>query len=209
MQTVPNDNQGKWTYYQISEARKQLQTYYSDQQNQQMTRLIGFVIGLFALLQLTTTAKESWFVNAFPYFSRIIEVTSFLPCSVVVALVEICFLCFWKVGFLFAGTAIIMYFIFRTIFRYSLYGNMACNIMTIKDYEVKEFRNNVEYNELLAFNTLLSRTVYNEKPIFGLPASWFFGLAKDPKYPSHERCGIALCISISVLTSLLLLLFLW
>jgi hypothetical protein len=191
-----DDKQGKWTYYQISEARKQLQTYYSDQQNQQMTRLIGFVIGLFTLLQLTQLSKSYPLRNVFPSFPHVIGAT-YAP-----------FWDFLKVLFLFFGVSLILFFILRTIFRYSLYGSMASWVMNVKDYEVKKYRNNVEYNEMLAFNVILSQGVYKDGHIFGLPANWFFNL-NDPTCPSHENYGIALYIIISAITSLLLLLFLW
>jgi hypothetical protein len=126
MLTTPSnasDNQGKLTY-QISEARKQLQTYYSDQQNQQMTRLIGFVIGLFTLLQLAQESRNLALSSVFP------NVTIFnMPKYAI----------YWdplKVVFLFLGVSLILYFILRTIFRYALYGNMACWVMNINYVDI-------------------------------------------------------------------------
>jgi len=210
MLTTPstaNGNQGKWSYYQISEARKQLQTYYSDQQNQQMTRLIGFVIGLFTLLQLTQSSKSSPLSSVFPYFPSVIEAT-YAP-----------FWDFLKVVFLFFGVSLILFFILRTIFRYALYGNMACWVMNINYGDIMKNKDKWSgCNEMFAFNYSLSleiyRTARTTARIFGIvPANWFFHFVdkdkKDTEHPSHEKCGHVFCIFISALTSLLLLLFLW
>jgi hypothetical protein len=201
MLTTPstaNDNHGKWTYYQISEARKQLQTYYSDQQNQQMTRLIGFIIGLFTLLQLTQSSKSSPLSSVFPHFPRVIEAT-YGP-----------FWDFLKVVFLFLGVSLILYFILRTIFRYALYGNMASWVMNIKYDEVMEHKDKGGCNEMYAVNHALSEKIYRDTHIFWIfPANWFFKVDEDTEYPSREKCGYAVCMFISMVTSLLLLLFLW
>jgi hypothetical protein len=190
------DNQGKWTYYQIADARKSIQSYYADQQSQQGTRLVGFVIGLFTLLQLTQAYKNSALRNVFPSFNNAFQ-THY---SVLFDL--------WKTVFLFIGVSIIMYFILRTVFRYSLYGKMACNVMTISDEAVLKHQKEEEYNELLAFNVEISESVYDKGNVFGISASWFLTL-HNKKHPSKERNGEALCAVIAIIITLLLLLFLW
>jgi hypothetical protein len=188
---MANDNQSKWSYYQIAEARKALQNYYTDQQNQQGTRLIGFVIGLFTLLQLTQTSKNSPLSGVFPNFPKIINVTlcPLLSDSL-------------KVVFLFVGTAFIIFFILRTIFRYALYGTMASYIMTVNNYDIKGC------NEMYALNLAISKDFYTYKTVFGLHARYFLTVG-DKEYPHREWEGVAILASISIFITFLLLLFLW
>jgi hypothetical protein len=55
---MANEIEPQWEPNQIREARKTLLKHYTAQQNSQGTRLIGFVAGLFVLLQLTQTSKS-------------------------------------------------------------------------------------------------------------------------------------------------------
>jgi hypothetical protein len=81
--------------------------------------------------------------------------------------------------------------------------------MNIKDEDVSKCENNGGCNEMYVFNYVLLTRVYTDGHIFAkIPANWFFIIGNDG-YPSHEKLGYALCISISILSSFLLLLFLW
>jgi hypothetical protein len=211
MPSTAKDNQGKWTYTQISEARKQLQTYYSDQQNQQMTRLLGFVVGLFTLLQVTQSSKSSPLSSVFPHFPSASIKARYAPFWLRIGWLSPAENWdFLKVVFLFLGVSLILYFILRTIFRYALYGNMASWVMNIKYDNVMEYKDKGGCNEMYALNHALSEKIYDDANIFWIfPANWFFKVDEDTKYPSREKCGYAVCMFISIVTSLLLLLFLW
>ena len=190
------DNQIKWSYYQISEARKAVQTYYADQQSQQGARLVGFVIGLFTLLQLAQASKNLRLSGVFPNFPKVIEA------------INAPFWDFLKVLFLLAGTTIIMFFIFRTIFRYSLYGVMASQVFIVKESEIEKYKQDSDYNELHAFNQVVAVDAYKNKKVFWLPARWFMSL-DDKECPICERTGSTILAGASFLLSIILLIFLW
>jgi hypothetical protein len=188
---MANKNQYNWTPHEVAEARKALLSYYADEQNIQVTRLIGFVVGLFTLLQLALVSKVP----------KIMEVTGFLP-----------WFWNWKDLFLFIGTAIILYFILRVIFRYSFFGYLSSNlfIVTVDDAKTVAAENNYEskLNEFLAFNLATTRKVYEDTKLFWLPSNLFF-TAGDKKCPSRERWGVKILAIISVVLTFLIIYFLW
>jgi hypothetical protein len=69
------EDEVKWTDTQIAEARKALLKHYTDQQNGQITRLVGFAIGLFTLLQLSQALSDRALSQVFPNFPSFIQFT--------------------------------------------------------------------------------------------------------------------------------------
>jgi hypothetical protein len=192
----------------MTKLRKQeaaLLSQYTAQQNGQGTRLIGFVVGLFTLLQLTQALDQSALSRIFPNFISFLQLTA--PWGD-----------FLKVLFLFMGTWVILYFILRSIFRFSVYGHLSSAAMYVTEEEAEEVvvdysknsKNPEKYKKLAvwAINIAVARIVYDKK-VWRLPACWFASLPKDPKYPNCYKKGFGFLSAFSFVVAFLLLLFLW
>ena len=192
----------------FEKAKHSLLSHHTAQQNSQATRLIGFVAGLFVLLQLTQTSKLYELTNVFPNFPTIIV---FGDSPVLWD--------FLKVVFLFMGTWAILFFILRAIFRYAVFGKIAFSAMWVtmddakvfvRDYTRKEKKNPVEFEfrEIWVLNQAASKKVYHEKIYLILPAKWFLKFA-SPECPSREIIGYLFIGAVAFILAFKLLLFLW
>jgi hypothetical protein len=202
------DDEVKWTDTQIAEARKALLKHYTDQQNGQITRLVGFAIGLFTLLQLSQTLSDRALSQVFPNFPIFIQFTISWEGDVL------------KVIFLFVATWAILYFILRSIFRFAYYGHLSSEILyttedeaknVVHDEAVRVKRQQAEFaqREIWALSTATARRLYDKKKIYGLPAKWFFSLQVHPNYVKCDNQGFRVLLLISLALAFLLLLFLW
>ena len=103
----------------ISDERSILLSHYSDQQHSQATRLIGFVAGLFALWTLTAVVLRLRLSSIFPSFPTIPMITEWVL-SPDLWIVDLS-----KVIFLYLGTAFILCFILRSIFRFVIFAHFT------------------------------------------------------------------------------------
>lgn len=206
---IPDEvNFGK---HEIAEARKAILSHYTAQQNGSVTRLVGFVIGLFTLLQLAQALGDKAFSKIFGNFPSLIQFT--LPWEGDVL----------KTLFLFFGTWIILYFIVRSISRFAVYGYLSSQIMyvtegdakdVIKDEAKRTNKKSSEFNDLgiWALSTATLRSLYDAKTMkiyYLVPVKWFFSLPSHPKYPNREKTGFGVLLIVSWFFAFLLLLFLW
>jgi hypothetical protein len=106
------EDEVKWTDTQIAEARKALLKHYTDQQNGQITRLVGFAIGLFTLLQLSQALSDRALSQVFPNFPSFIQFTMSWEGDVL------------KVTFLFIATWAILYFMLFCILYYAQFSDL-------------------------------------------------------------------------------------
>jgi hypothetical protein len=215
------ENQPFWELDRSAEARRALLSHYTAQQNGQVTRLVGFVIGLFTLLQLSQALGDKALNQIFRNVPGFIQFTMPWIGDVL------------KTLFLFFGTWIILYFILRAIFRFAFYGYLTSEVMIVTDEEAvkavedeakekvkregkaqdqeeikKEFKK-FKDREIWALNTATLRHEYDGKKIYYVPAKWFFALPYAPKYPNREKTGIIFLLIVSFVLAFLLLLFLW
>ena len=183
----------------FKKAQETLLGYYGNLQSLQGTRLIGFVAGLFTLLQLAQYSGDHF--DAFN-----IDWGFDLNFSSILGYV--------KIFLLFLGCLIILYFILRTIYRYCLYGYLPSKIITarkeeaeqvLKDWEGKKHTSSALY----ALNTSIFRKVHSEK-VFGIKSYYFYSvLDPKPEYQGNKSAGVKRLAGLAVVVSFLLILFLW
>lgn len=193
----------------VIETKKTLFQHYTALQHSQAVRLVGFVTGLFTLLGLTKVADNLRFSQIFSNFPTIIllddspQVWDFL-----------------KVTFLFIGVSILMFFILRTIFRFSVFGNMNSKVATVtsenlrqvvRDYATDEKTvQECEEKILWVCEMATSRLAKITKIYWFLPASLFLHHKdKDSKYTCNTTIGHLFLIGLSVFISSTLILFFW
>lgn len=204
------DNLWKGKEDDIEKARHELLSHFTAIQNNQGTRLIGFVAGLFVLLQLTQTSKAYLLATIFHSFPTI---TVLGDASL-----------FWlwdslKVAFLFAGTWAVLFFVLRTIFRYSVFGKMSSYAIWVTKDDAKDFvrayakaKNmkpvEFEFRKTWVLAEAAAKKVYHETIYWKLPARWFLGFGL-PGCPPCENKGYYFSSAVSSVLTILLILFLW
>lgn len=192
----------------FKKAQETLLGYYSDLQDSQVTRLIGFVVGLFALLQLAQYSDGSTH-----------EFSRYLAFSLNLSSIFVDF----KVAVLFTGSSIILYFILRAIFRYSLFGYLPSKIITARKEEAEQVLadwkecENFKGKEhpssaLYALDTSIFRKVHdndNDK-VLGIIKSYYLYSVWDPKkkYQGNERAGKVRLVFLALVLSGVLIAFL-
>ena len=192
----------------LSEASKTLLEHYTDLQTSQSTRLIGFVAGLFALLQLTLTASTSGANQIFA--NTKIPVLTDWALSLSPWIGEIL-----KASILLVGTSGILFFIVRTILRYAIYGYMAFGVIGMSEDSVRQFlfKSDIDKSptELRVLDTAVTREVHATKKAFLVPANLIVSVSKlHPKeFPNRTKRGYIYLGILSLFLSVLLLLLVW
>jgi hypothetical protein len=196
------------TEAKLSEARNTLLKHYTDLQTAQGTRLIGFVAGLFALLQLTLTASTSGASQIFA--NTKIPVLTDWVLSLPSLLGEV-----MKAIVLLVGTSGILFFIVRTILRYAVYGHIAYGVISISEDDMRQFlyKSDVDKSatELSILDGAVTRYVHTKKKAFLVPANLIVSVSKShPKdFPNKTKRGYIYLGLLSLFFSILLLLLLW
>jgi len=183
----------------FKKAQETLLGYYGNLQSLQGTRLIGFVAGLFTLLQLAQYSGDRF--HAFNInWGFDLNFSSILGD--------------FKIILLFSGCVIILYFILRTIFRYCLYGYLPSKIITARKEDAEQVLGDWKGKEptssaLYALNTSIFRKVHDAK-VFGIKSYWFYSVL-DPieKYQGKKGYGEKLLAIFAFVISGLLIAFLW
>jgi hypothetical protein len=219
MEDVPNVFGLCWNNEDFESARKELLAHYTAQQNGQSSRLLGMVVGLFTLLQLTQLMKNSPLGEIFTSFPAISPYLS--P--------------YWtdllKVIFLSAGVWLVLLFLLRSIFRFSVYGHMASSIIgiskektkftivclakTVERQRVEKDRsetidhviNHFKCCPIGALHVAVSKEVHG-KLAFGLPLKLFLP-TDNYLCPNRENIGYIALGLLAVFLTVLFLLFLW
>jgi hypothetical protein len=162
----------------FEDGKKTLIEFYSEMQSALGTRLIGFVVGLFALLQLVQFSKSARLGEIFPIFKNWQDFGSQ-----------------WKFIFLFIGVLILMVYIVRTIFRYAVYGRFMIKVL---EQNIVQIGSNESATNKI--HTLVMSKMSNQKLYWIFPSSWFLAGSRR-----SNICGwfVSLIISL-VLTGFLL-----
>ena len=191
-----------WDDQEIEETRKTLLSYYTSLQGSQSTRLIGFVAGLFTLLQLAQVAKTSAFGLIFPNINFGLYLPPF-------------WMEFLKFLPLYAGTVIILFFMFRAIFRFCLFGHYSSAIISLDktDFqsvmeehpEEKKMRRPVFIGNLAASIKLIKE---NRRAYIFFRSIWFLKF-KTSKYEAPSYKGALVLTGLSVSIAFLILFILW
>jgi hypothetical protein len=191
----------------IESAKQALLKHYTDEQNGQITRLLGFAVGLFTLLQLAQSLGDKAFNQIFICFPSLIQFTQPWEGDVL------------KTLFLFLGTWVILYFILRSIFRFAVFGLFTSYVMWVTIVEAREtVRSHVlknhkkpatyEHRELWVVNQATSKFVYDRSVYHSVKAKWFFSTGY-PNCPDRKNTGYFFSLSVAFVIAFLLLLFLW
>jgi hypothetical protein len=192
----------------IEEAKATLIDHYTKQQNAQGTRLIGFVAGLFVLLQVTQTSIEYGLTKIFPNLSTII-----ISGNIAILWDVLKFL------FLFLLTSAILFYTLRTIFRYAVFGILSTEVMWVTKDEAREIvrvfakKDNekpeyYEFRELWVVHRATASEAYGKNIYWKIKARWFMASA-NPEFPSCENTGFWLCGAFALILAFILLIFLW
>lgn len=191
--------------------------YYSSMQASQATRLIGFVIALFTLIQAVQNLKESYLSSLFPTLAGALESVLVVSPTLVVLLD------FIKLGGLFVGIYLLMLFVMRTIFRFSVFSYLASHLADVKESDV--YGTNDEKNgnkpklsdeDIMArIRMKTSERLLNRDPkLFVFPIKWHFSALvssgnKQTPRKTNDRWGWRVCCLLALLSSLFLLFILW
>ena len=196
----------------LRRAKETLMQYYAEQQSSQSTRLIGFFVGLFTLFSLVQVSA-----NPVTRLSKLFTNNSEL--NQLFGLIDNPIL---RILLLFFGSSLISYFIFRTIFRYSMLGYVSTSILVAcldgvnkvrADFEaLLESTHQVYCDDVLTCLNVRAFRDLHEKYFFGRFRIYWFYSGFDPRtdeYGSKEKWGEFTCLILSLVLSVLILVLLW
>lgn len=184
---------------EISEAKKTVLSYYTSLQTAQVTRFIGFVAGLFTLLQLTqipdNLSLDRFFSTLFP--------TAVLP----EIWIEI-----FKFKALFFGTLLITFFILRAIFRFCIFGFLGSYVTNVEKTDIEKIyeadkEEKAKERPLLVIQKATSQKFINDdRRAYGIfKANWFFTFENK----SSDKLGTAIQLFLAFVITLSLFMILW
>jgi len=174
-------------------------SYYTSLQTAQVTRLIGFVAGLFTLLQLTqipdNLGLERFFPTLFP--------TEVLPDI----WIEI-----FKFKALFFGTLLITFFILRAIFRFCVFGYLGSYITNVEKADIEKIykadkEEKARERPILVIKRATSqRFINDDRRAYGIfKANWFFTYEDK----SSDKLGTVIQFFLAFVITLSLFMILW
>lgn len=172
----------------FEEAKSSLLRYYSELQSSQATRLIGFAVALFTLVQTVQSAHQNG-------LSVIFRIELNIPTPNTVGLV------------LFSGGIfVLVLLIVRTIFRYAALACFVERVTELQPNHVEEgrsFQTDVHYR--------VSDEFSKDRPklYFGLfPATWFIRTGAESS-KRETTIGLIVTVAISLVLAFFLLWLLW
>lgn len=177
----------------ISEnTRSELLRYYTSQQASQGARLIGFAIVLFTLTQLVQHSHEQ------PLSSVFSNLPVLLPLSEIgLIIVELL-----KFGVLLFSIALLIFWVIRTIFRFTVFAYFAQRLIESDEIEVSA---QTKEPNCSTVHDAVSNLVAEKKVYFKIPLVWFYTRGKN----SQHSKGFLFSAILAILVSLVLLWFLW
>lgn len=195
---------------EFEKGKGSLLRYYSDIQTSLVTRLIGFVAGLFILVQTVQTSEIYPIVNVFP-IQPLISITINEPYLSIVS--------FLRLLIFAAAILVLTYFIVRTIFRFTAF-NMIREAVLMQKFtsnlleeilkEIPEkMRKNITPNtgiqEIITIRVLLDLKKAEPKvKVWHVPITWF--IQSESLLEKDNKCGSRL---IFFLSAVLTILFIW
>jgi hypothetical protein len=197
------DEVSLWYDKNIEEARRALLTYYTSLQSSQTTRLIGFVAGLFTLLQLTQVSKSLTLHTMFSSFPIIIN----FPVIVWEAI---------RFVTLFGGIFIIIFFILRAIFRFCIFGLLSSAVANLseEDYDtvLKDIGNVAEKKgpiQLMKIVASWKVVVKDNRKAYGVLPAKLFVQFNHKEYKTPKYWGAFWLALLSFIITILILAILW
>jgi hypothetical protein len=194
-----------WHNEKIEEARKTLLTHYNSVQTSQVTRLIGFVAGLFTLLQLTQVSRTSTLSTMFSSFQTNIIIPPLLWDG-------------FRFAILYIGTLIITFFILRAIFRFCIFGFISSAILNMSKGYFDEHIEKIEIDKekialIQTMNILAVMSVLDAKRrvYYLFPAKYFlhFDMKEVEGYKTPKYWGTFCILILALVISTLIIVILW
>lgn len=198
---------------EFKEGKDSLLRYYADILTSSVTRLIGFVAGLFILIQTVQTSKIYPISNVFP-IQILTSITINEPyLSIVLSIRLVLF-----------GLAIfvLMLYIVHTIFRFAAFNMIRETLLAQKfaPYLLKEMLTEMpeEMRKEMTPNTSIqeiinTRVLFDlkkaklKRKVYRVPITWF--IQSESLLEKDNKCGSRLTFSLSVVLTILFIWILW
>lgn len=175
----------------FNETKNALLRHYASNQSSQSARLIGFLIGLFTLLQTVQQSQKEPLAGIFK------NIEFALTFEIHPSVGDVFKLFFFSV---FVWVSLV--FIVRTIFRFQLFSYSSNYLITLKLSDLSEHSKKAIHSAIqeATFDKVCAQNVFG---IFRL--SWF--ISRDTG--EEHRIGLILCMFLAFLATLILIWFLW
>ena len=186
------------TSNQFIEIKNALLHYYASKRAGQGVRLIGYIAGLFTLLQTFQHSKQEPLSGIFFEIAQTFEGYEISP-----ILGE-----GLKLVILFSGICFLLCFIFYAIFRYSVFSNYSEELMKIKQTDLS---GNDKFDHWKIHKAVTDNVCKDKKKkVFGVfplrfPLSFFIKRGTD----SEHRKGWMRCVILAIGATSLLMILLW
>jgi len=204
-----NNEESRNNDTEFNETKNALLRYYTSQQTSQGARLIGFTLALFTLIQTVQNSKQQPLSNIFSDLAN--TLTEFAQtCEIFEVLSSIIVTISFPLFFL--SIFILLFFIFRTIFRFSIFAFFSDYLIKIKSCEISKTTKPIHH---AIHETISDKWEKESKRVYlFFKLIWFIN--RDSKTSKQDRktsrqhwIGFILCGIFAFLLSLILMLFLW
>lgn len=176
------------------EIKNALLHYYASKRAGQGVRLIGYIAGLFTLLQTFQHSEQEPLSDI---FFKIAQTFEGLPIPPI-------FGEGLKLVILFVGICVLLYFVFYAIFRYSIFSNYSEELMKIKQTDLS---GNDKFDHWKIHKAVTDNVCKDKnKKVFGVfPSSFFIKRGTD----SEHWKGRMWCWILATFATFLLIILLW
>lgn len=182
---------------EFDKGKNSLLRHYSDIQTSSVTRLIGFVAGLFTLIQTVQTSKIYKISDVF-----VIPISIPIP-DYILAMTPLLRL------LLFAGAVfVLVFYIVRTMFRFAAFNDLKESLLALSLSSLPEEPSaDTSIEEIIATNVLTYlRGRKAQAKVYGIPVTWFI---RSDLLKKENTCGLKFAISLSAFLTALFIGILW
>lgn len=181
----------EWNKQDLYDALNTEIEYYTSQMSSQAERLIGFAIILFTIVQAIQYSRQNSLSTIFPDVSGWFQ-SQWLSSNIVFqSLARVHALELFQFFFLFAIIVVLLVFIFRTIFRYTIFGYSLAyaRLVTLEDTISSDGSTLFDAIRLCTLDKLRKA----KRKSFLFPSEWFFEAEDSAKGWAVCFCAALFC----------------
>jgi len=189
---------------QFRETKNALLRYYASSRDSQGVHLIGFVAGLFTLIQTVQHSRQEPLSGIFSDVGAILFELS--RAHRVLEIVSSLVATSWQVLkfpiFIFS-IIFLLFFIIRAIFRFALFAHLSEYLIRLKPSEISERTEPI--HDVIHTAVVDNIDKAKQKVFWVFPLIWFISRGNGNQYWK----GQVMCLLLAICSTLTLMLFLW
>jgi hypothetical protein len=170
-------------------AKNFLISHYHNIASAQGVRIVGFTAGVFTLIGATQIKSDQALHNIIPAIT--FDTSSLFFSSL-------------KLLFLSVSIFSLLFFVFRAIFRYATYANLADYLITVSLGKTENASGKTLHHQITT--ALIQHVEQFPRRVFGMPIWYFWSVSQ---YQEKTWYGVIVCTILSMSVTFLLLLLIW